>query len=166
MFSENYGTFWLFPCLNDTDETNRKFYYWLNNIFQGVFFLKPMKQIGNSIFTNFDFWHTLNQPWPTVRRLNRCTVRCVTVWNGIKMKRICILFIYAPFFIKNVKMTSFLPLHPLYLINVALHTFYMAAEFGCFFCRWQPPSQTWFCISLCLNVHAVYLCQWLYLSTL
>ena len=67
MFSENYGTFWLFPCLNDTDETNGKFYYWLNNIFQGVFFLKPMKQIGNSIFTNFDFWHTLNQPWPTVR---------------------------------------------------------------------------------------------------
>ena len=69
MFSENYGTFWLFPCLYDTDETNGKFYYWLNNIFQGFFFLKPMKQIGNSIFTNFDFWHTLNQPWPTVRRL-------------------------------------------------------------------------------------------------
>ena len=68
MFSENYGTFWLFPYLNDTDETNGKFYFWLNNIFQGVFFLKPMKQIGNSIFTNFDFWHTLNQPWPTVRR--------------------------------------------------------------------------------------------------
>ena len=75
MFSENYGTFWLFPCLNDTDETNGKFYYWLNNIFQGVFFLKPMKQIGNSIFTNFDFWHTLNQPWPTVQRDN---------WNLIK----------------------------------------------------------------------------------
>ena len=89
------------------------------------------------------------------RRLNRCAVRCVTVWNGIKVKRISILFIYAPFFIKNVKMTSFLPLHPLYLINVALHPFYMAAEFG-FFCRWQLPSQTWFCIILCLNVHTIY----------
>ena len=80
MFSENYGTFWLFPCLNDTDETNGKFYYWLNNIFQGVFFLKPMKQIGNSIFTNFDFWHTLNQPWPTVRR---AVIHVFRVWCSI-----------------------------------------------------------------------------------
>ena len=114
MFSENYGTFWLFPCLNDTDETNGKFYYWLNNIFQGVFCLKPMKQIGNSIFTNFDFWHTLNQPWPTVRRL---------IQKCLKIARGCF---FLPLFANPHTVLNFIPdLYPVVLNCFCLLFFIM-----------------------------------------